>query len=133
MFSPTITTQMNMECAWAILDDNLIMINLTICNGWCLVKWNIHSILWPGIVLFMFMLPFIFVIVCSFFLVKRICAGSLLCVCIYVLSLEIQLSTGSARIPLPGLNSSHFCACPLPGPGCPTSYIVVDFVFSEFS
>ena len=63
----------------------------------------------------------------------EICAGSLLCVCIYVLSLEIQLSRGSARIPLPGLNSSHFCARPLLGPECPTSYIVVVFVFSEFS
>ena len=61
----------------------------------------------PGIVLFMFMLPFIFVIVCGGFLVKRICAGSLLCVCMYVLSLEIQLSRGSARIPLTGLNSSY--------------------------
>jgi hypothetical protein len=34
-------------------------------------------------------------------------------------------------ISLTGLTLPHFCACPKPGPGFPTSYVVVFFVFSK--
>ena len=40
---------------------------------------------------------------------------------------------GRVWIPLTGLTTQHFDACPKPGPGFPTSYIVVSFVFSELS
>jgi hypothetical protein len=33
-------------------------------------------------------------------------------------------------IPLTGLTSSHFCACPKPGPRFPSSYVVVFFLFN---
>ena len=36
-----------------------------------------------------------------------------------------------AGIPLTGLISPHFCACPKPGPGFPTPYFVVLFVFYD--
>jgi hypothetical protein len=36
------------------------------------------------------------------------------------------------RIPLNGLTLPHFCACPKPGPGFPTFYVMtVFFVFTE--
>jgi hypothetical protein len=50
----------------------------------------------PGIVLSMFMLSFIFVIVCGLFVWTRVCVGLF----IYVLSLEIQLSKGNASDPV---------------------------------
>jgi hypothetical protein len=34
-------------------------------------------------------------------------------------------------IPLSGLNLPHLCACSYPGPGFPSSYVVVFFVFSN--
>jgi hypothetical protein len=40
---------------------------------------------------------------------------------------------GRAGIPLTGLTIPLFCACPKSGPGFPTSYVVVFFVFSEFN
>jgi hypothetical protein len=42
---------------------------------------------------------------------------------------------GRVGIPLTGLTRPHFCACPKPEHGFPTSYVgtvVVYFVFSEF-
>jgi hypothetical protein len=50
----------------------------------------------PGIVLSMFMLSFIFVIVCGLFVWTRVCVGLF----IYVLSLEIQLSKGNGSDPI---------------------------------
>jgi hypothetical protein len=35
-------------------------------------------------------------------------------------------------IPLTGLTPPHFCACPQPGPGFPTSYVVVLFFVQGF-
>jgi hypothetical protein len=35
-------------------------------------------------------------------------------------------------IPLTGLTPPHYLACPKSGPGLPTPYVVVCFVFSEF-
>jgi hypothetical protein len=48
----------------------------------------------PAFVLSKFMLSFIFVIVCGLFECKRICAGLVDRLCIFVLPLEIQLSRG---------------------------------------
>jgi len=35
------------------------------------------------------------------------------------------------KIPLTGLNRSHFCVCPKPGPRFPTSYVVAFFCFHD--
>ena len=45
-----------------------------------------------------------------------------------MLSLDMWERVG---ILLTGLTLSQFCACPKPGPGFPTSYIMVFFVFNE--
>jgi len=45
---------------------------------------------------------------------------------------EIQLSRGIG-IPFTDLTPPHLGTCPKPGSGFPTSYVVVFFVFSEFS
>ena len=37
----------------------------------------------------------------------------------------------SPQIPLTGLTLPHLCACPKPGPGFPTSYVMVFFMFNE--
>ena len=60
--------------------------------------------------------------------------------------LEIQLSRGEVwcrwrfsyqeggfGTPLTGSTPPHFCASPKPGPGFPMSYVMVFFVFNEFS
>jgi hypothetical protein len=60
--------------------------------------------------------------------------------------LEIQLSRGEVwcrwrfsyqeggfETPLTGSTPPHFCASPKPGPGFPMSYVMVFFVFNEFS
>jgi hypothetical protein len=36
-----------------------------------------------------------------------------------------------SEIPLTSLTLSRFCACPKPGPGFPTSYIMISFVFND--
>jgi len=79
------------------------------------------------------MLEFIFMIVCGVFERKRICARFFLSF-VYVLQFEIQLSRGEGLYPITvtGLTPPHFCACPRPGPGFPTTYVVVFFLFSEF-
>jgi len=46
------------------------------------------------------------------------------------LSKILSYQKGRVGIPLIGLTPPHFCACPMPGPGFPTSYVVVYFVFS---
>jgi hypothetical protein len=69
-------------------------------------------------VLSMFMSSIKFVIVCGLFEWKQICAGFFLSF-VYVLLLEIKLS--SVGIPLTSLTLPHFCSCPKPGPGFPTS------------
>jgi hypothetical protein len=38
---------------------------------------------------------------------------------------------GVVGIPLTGSTPPYFCACPKPGPGLPTSYFMVFFVFRE--
>jgi len=40
---------------------------------------------------------------------------------------------GRDGILLTNVTPSHVCACPKPGSGFPMSYVVVFFVFSEFS
>ena len=45
------------------------------------------------------------------------------------LSKIFSYQKGRVGIPLTGLSPPHFCACPNPGPGYPTSYVVVSFVF----
>ena len=42
-------------------------------------------------------------------------------------SLKVFIQEGKVRIPLTGLIPPHFCACLKPGPGFPTSYVVVFF------
>ena len=39
---------------------------------------------------------------------------------------------GRFGIPLTGLTPPHFCACPKPGPGFPTTYVVGLFFFVFF-
>ena len=52
----------------------------------------------------------------------------------YVLPFEIKLSKGGVAIPLTGLTPPHCMPIrPKPGPGFPTAYIMVLFVFSELS
>jgi len=46
----------------------------------------------------------------------------------------VQLSRGEGwEHTSTGLTPPHFCACSKPGHGFPASYVVVCFVFSEFS
>ena len=68
---------------------------------------------------------FIFVIKYVLFEWKRICAGFLSFVYIYILSWENQLSKGGGGIPLAGLTSPYICGSTKPAPGFPTSYVVV--------
>ena len=69
--------------------------------------------------------------ICTFFFFewKQSCAGFLLFVysCIFVENPIIKTGFG---IPLTGLTPSHFCACPNPRPGFPTSNCVVSFVLN---
>ena len=53
-------------------------------------------------------------------------------VCIVIVDSGIN-QQGRVRIPLTGLTLPHVCTCTKPGPGFLTSYVVVLFVFSEFS
>ena len=52
------------------------------------------------------------------------------CICIAVGFSVIKRGKG---VPLTGFTPPHLCACPKPGPGFPASFVVVFFVFSEFS
>ena len=52
---------------------------------------QLQAFIYPGIVLSMLMLSFIFVIACGLFVWTRVCVGLF----IYLLSLEIQLSKGN--------------------------------------
>ena len=71
----------------------------------------------------MFMLSYIFVIV-----LKE-------SVLVFLLFVYICIAVGDRvikeGIPLTGATLPRFCACPKPGPGFPTSYVVVLSVFSE--
>jgi hypothetical protein len=76
----------------------------------------------------LFML-FIFAIVRDLFKWQRICAG-------FGLFVQICIAVGDpiiimVGIPLFCLTLPHFCACPKPGPGFPTSYVMVFFVFNK--
>jgi len=65
----------------------------------------------PDIGLSMFILPFIIVIVCCLFELKRIYVGlfkSFVYICIAILTLEIQLSRGECWDPINRFNSSTF-------------------------
>jgi hypothetical protein len=44
---------------------------------------------------------------------------------IYVLPLEFQLSREGVEMPFTGLTLPHFRACPQPGPGLPSSHVMV--------
>ena len=72
-------------------------------------------------VLSVFMLSFIFVVMCGLFERKRICAG--IFVCLYC-SLEINKGV-RVGILLTCLTPSYFYACPKPGPEFPTPPLVV--------
>ena len=52
---------------------------------------------------------------------------------IFQLPLEIQLSRVEGWDPINQFNPATFFACPKPGPGFPTAYVVIFFVFSELS
>ena len=43
----------------------------------------------------------------------------------YVLPLEFQLSRGGVEMPFTSLTLPHCCACPQPGPGLPSSHVMV--------
>jgi len=51
------------------------------------------------------------------------------CICITIGDLIIK--RGWVGIPNTGLTLPHFCACPMPGPRIPTSYVVVFFIFND--
>jgi hypothetical protein len=79
----------------------------------------------------MFLLSFIFVIVCGLFEWKQIYTGFFSYVYIRI-PLGIQLSRGEGRvvITLTSLTQPHVCVCSPPGPGFLTSYVVVLYVLS---
>ena len=63
--------------------------------------------------------------------------------CIYNISIKVWTNKANKmssknvctcywNIPLIGLTLTHFCACPKPEPGFPTSYFMVFFVFNEW-
>ena len=63
--------------------------------------------------------------------------------CIYNISIKVWTNKANKmssknvctcywNIPLIGLTMIHFCACPKPEPGFPTSYFMVFFVFNEW-
>ena len=69
------------------------------------------------------MLLFMLVILSGIFEWKRICAGvSFFRLFIYIYSCY---QDGRIWIPLTALTPPHFYACLKPGPGFPTSYVVV--------
>lgn len=41
------------------------------------------------------------------------------------------IKRGRVGIPLIGKTPPHFCPFPKPGPGFPTSYVVIFFIFNE--
>ena len=49
----------------------------------------------------------------------------IVCLYVHVLSLENQLSKEKVGVPLTSLTLPHLCACPNPGTGFPSSYVVV--------
>ena len=67
---------------------------------------------------------------------KLICAGVFIgCLSMYWRwRSSYQEGEGAAiGVPFTGLTPPHICACPNSGPGFSTWYVVVFFVFSEFS
>ena len=49
----------------------------------------------------------------------------------YVMPLEFQLSRARTEVLFTGITLPHSCACPNPGPGFPSSYVVgCFFVFN---
>ena len=44
---------------------------------------------------------------------------------------RVEGGGGGGGVPLTDLTSLHVCACPKPGPGFTTSYVMVFLVFSE--
>ena len=52
------------------------------------------------------------------------------CICITIGDPIIK--RGWVGISITGLTLPHFCACPMPGPRIPTSYVVVFFIFNWF-
>jgi hypothetical protein len=66
----------------------------------------------------------------SFWVEANLC--SFLVVCLYC-RWRSSYQERWVEITLTSLIPPHFCACLKPGPGFPTSYVVVFFVFSEFS
>jgi len=51
----------------------------------------------------------------------------------YIVAGDPVIKRGRDGIPLNGSTPPHFCACPNPRTEFPTSYVLVLFVFSEFS
>ena len=45
--------------------------------------------------------------------------------------ITVQIKSWGERVPLTDLTPPPFCACPKPGPGFTTSYVMVFLVFSE--
>ena len=91
-------------------------------------------ILNPDIVLSMFLLPFIFVIEygpSDHHKWKWVCAGFSLLIHGSVLLLEIQLSRREGWDPHHLLRLPHFCACPKPGFGFLSVYVMVYFAFND--
>ena len=84
---------------------------------WKLIIFVFHlrkrSFIDPAIVLSMFMLSFIFVIVCGLFEWERICAGFLFIVCLYYYcSGKSNYQDGRVGIPLNGLTRHIFLSVP---------------------
>ena len=49
---------------------------------------------------------------------------------IVIITVQIKSWGGGGGVPLTDLTSLHVCACPKPGPGFTTSYVMVFLVFS---
>jgi hypothetical protein len=79
----------------------------------------------PAILLTMFILSFIFVIVCGLFSGREYFRFVLLFVYICITIGNPFISDGVVGIPLFGLTPPHICVCPKQGPGFPTVCVVV--------
>ena len=87
-----------------------------------LVVSSLRSFSHPVMVMSMFLLSFIFVIVCGLFEWKW---RFFFIVCLYAYCRwRSSCREGSVVIILTDLNQPHICACPKPGPGFPTLYVM---------
>ena len=90
-----------------------------------LVVTALRAFIDPAFVLSMFMLSFIFVIVCGIFSERESFRFVLLFLYICITIGNPVIRNGVVGIPLFGLTPPHICVCPKQGHGFPAAYVVV--------